>query len=73
MYTIRPALENIPKNVITSNITNQFPIVAAPCGNGRLKYIYNLILSTCNFKIAEKKAIIYALGKAKPNRHKYEN
>lgn len=34
VYTIRPAFVKIPKKVISSKITSQFPIEAAPYGSG---------------------------------------
>lgn len=73
VYTINPAFENIPKNVITSRIINQFPMLDAPYGNGRLENLANLNLSTWILATLEINAIIYDTGNANPNNAKNEN
>lgn len=73
VQTISPALVKMPKKVMISRITSQFPIVAAPCGNGRRLNFTNENLSTWIEVQFDTKAKMQAEGKAIPNRHKYEN
>jgi len=65
---MRPALLNIPKKVMTSKITSQFPILDAPWGKGLRENLVILILSTCISATFVMKANRNDTGNAKPNK-----
>lgn len=46
IYNFLPALENIERNVMTSRISSQVPILQAPAGIGLLENLIIFILST---------------------------
>jgi hypothetical protein len=64
----KPAFYAIPRKLINSIIMNQFPISAAPDGNGLWEKYISFNLSTCTSVTLLRNAKKKLSGKARPKR-----